>query len=112
MHDLMNWDDDEPRDRMPTLPPIKVSATPAPTLPKIPNGNGTGIAVTFRDVIDGKWREGTIIRTIQSREHDNAYLGHLPVITLYLVAYTSETRTLDYTVISDKLIHVPPKPRV
>lgn len=111
MHDLMNWDDDEPRPTNPVSPAVTMSAPPVPLLPKPSNGTSTGVAVTFLDVTNGQWREGSIIRTIQSHEHENAYLGHLPIVTLYLVAYTNDTGTPDYTVIYDKLINVPRKPR-
>ncbi len=111
MHDLMHWDDDEPE-----LP--RGTPAPAPQLASAaqPPSQPTPAArpdarILFRDVMAGVVRQGTLLRVIQSHEHENAHLGHLPAIPLYLVEYESETRPRDYTVVYDALIVQPKKPR-
>lgn len=115
MHELMNWDFDEqfPRSHN-DAPPLD---TPSPILVQPPislpiNSRGIGAPIKFWDVTSSQWREGKITRIAQSREHQNEYLGHLPVVTLYLIEYASEKNDHDLTVICEKLIFVPKKPRV
>lgn len=111
MHDLMHWDDDEPELPRGTPAPAPQLAgaaqpPPQPALTARPDAR-----ILFRDVLAGDVRQGTLLRVIQSREHENAHLGHLPAVSLYLVEYESATRPRDYAVVYDALIVQPKKPR-
>lgn len=108
MHDLMNWGDDDqpPLPRILNAPVVLSMVAIEPSAPNVDEQ-----LVTFRDVADGTTRTGRVIRTITSTVHTNPHLGHLPAVTLFLVAYESATRKDDLAVIDPSLIVHPKKPR-
>lgn len=67
--------------------------------------------ITFRDIFAGTTRTGRVLRSITSNEHTNPRLGKLPITTLYLVTFESETKKDDLAVIDTSLIIRPLKPR-
>ncbi|MDP2789883.1 MAG: hypothetical protein Q8O51_02030 [bacterium] len=106
MHDLRIWDDDE----QPPRPKTINGSVPQEISVPVATSNPEGEFLTFRDICDGTVRTGSVLCTITSGEHTNPYLGHLPAVTLYLVAFENAKRKDDLTVIWQSLIVRPPKP--
>lgn len=113
MRELMDWEDGR---RTPHHPPQPASTAHHPPAPPTPGSAPSldlaiGTTVTFRNVMEERECQGTIVNIAHAAARDHARLGHLPARTLYLVTYDNEKPEGGLAVIWNELIVTPKKPR-